>query len=260
MQVGMIAASNAGEQRPSMAEGLNSSGPYGAAVADQAAHAVEMESVSSALARRAWAVMPEAGRFAVWPGNLLHGVLPGSDAGNTEGSSLESGEGLSGTLARTTLIFAWWASDPRQAAAPAFHAGDEEHHPQKDGASADLQPCMSMPLLVFEQLAALTVPAEASWLAQLPLPARDEDPQPAHEQADSKQQPMLLPALEPAWAYVPDSPEGSAGATVPLTMASNGQPSKRQRVMQATLSHAPLPPLRFFLRHALDIAHTYVAT
>jgi hypothetical protein len=51
------------------------------------------------LASRAWLVAPAAGRFAVWPGGLLHGVLPGAEmplGEEEDGSAGEDGASAKG--------------------------------------------------------------------------------------------------------------------------------------------------------------------
>ncbi|KAI8465474.1 MAG: hypothetical protein J3K34DRAFT_487656 [Monoraphidium minutum] len=79
------------------------------------------ETAARQLAARAWLLRPAKGRWAVWPGDLLHGVLPGAlqqlegdedgDAGEQQGS----GGAAIAPRWRTTLVLAWWRGDPRSA-------------------------------------------------------------------------------------------------------------------------------------------------
>jgi hypothetical protein len=112
----------------------------------------EQQQLQPPLASHAWLVAPAVGRFALWPGSLLHGVLPGAvmplddepddadweeDAGqpslqqqqqHSQGPQGEAGSdgrgskdrgaaagpgGAAADAARTTLILAWWSCDPR---------------------------------------------------------------------------------------------------------------------------------------------------
>jgi len=65
-------------------------------------------------------ISPAVGRLAVWPGCLLHGVLPGvplPTAAAEDGEPEACSRTVAATAAaahRTTLILAWWQEDPRQ--------------------------------------------------------------------------------------------------------------------------------------------------
>lgn len=80
---------------------------------------------ASRLADRAWAVQPEPGALLAFPGNLLHGVLPGAVApeigmasplptecdtdGVGVGSESAAEQGRGGCMGqRVTLVLAWW--------------------------------------------------------------------------------------------------------------------------------------------------------
>ena len=65
------------------------------------------------LASHAWVAHPTEGRFLVFPGNLLHGVLPNGgpalhavERGGPGGDDNDKGDGGF----RTTLVIAWWAA------------------------------------------------------------------------------------------------------------------------------------------------------
>jgi hypothetical protein len=123
------------------------------------------------LASHAWLVAPAAGRFALWPGCLLHGVLPGAvmplgeheeaddeDSGKpspqqqqeqqqqgwyAQGEARSDGRGeehitaaagvsdAAGDASRTTLILAWWSCDPRTLVA------QQQQHQQKQPGEAE---------------------------------------------------------------------------------------------------------------------------
>ncbi|MEW5317680.1 MAG: hypothetical protein WDW38_008962 [Sanguina aurantia] len=64
------------------------------------------------LADKAWAVHPSPGRYLVFPGDMLHGVLPGLDS--TAGEAASGHDGAAAAThgnRRVTLIVAWWGPD-----------------------------------------------------------------------------------------------------------------------------------------------------
>ncbi|KAK9863036.1 hypothetical protein WJX84_010775 [Apatococcus fuscideae] len=75
---------------------------------------LDQRPADSQLASQGWCVPPCSGSCVTYPGNLLHGVLPGRK--QPAESHTGSGEGP----ARTTLVIAWWGGSlqPRPASGP----------------------------------------------------------------------------------------------------------------------------------------------
>ncbi|KAF8059369.1 hypothetical protein HT031_005174 [Scenedesmus sp. PABB004] len=200
------------------------------------------------LAVRAWLAHPAPGRMAVWPGDLLHGVLPGAPLPLDDGDEQPGaggGDAAEQPPARTTLILAWWGCDPRSLVPPS-EGGGSPGSPAGE-AGCRLGPCMPMPR-----------PASGSgsgdgprWLValrSLPLAELRALAEPPPSEDDTGGGWRALPAVAPAWERV------RAGAAPALTSSS----LPASLLSHPGLARAELPCLRFFLRRADDVSRAYV--
>jgi len=175
------------------------------------------------------------GTAQLWPGNLLHGVLPGALQRDGEGE----GEGdhhpkqqqppspAQTPPARTTLVLAWWHGDPREAAAAAV---------VEAGESPASQPSWPRPVMALQD-ANLPKDAPPSWLNDLLL-------------AEGEWEQLLAQAAAVAGGA---GLEAAKEAVSPcwLAVAADAGDYKQE------LASAPLPPLRFFLPSADAIEAAY---
>ncbi|GBF98247.1 hypothetical protein Rsub_11067 [Raphidocelis subcapitata] len=228
-----------------------------AAAAERLEHHAELPldaDASQHLAPRAWLLHPAEGRWALWPGDLLHGVLPGQPELPIAASPLLAAPQGSAPPLRTTLVLAWWRGDPRDSLREAAPAPADE-----DGAPWP-RPMMSLPPVAEAASGkGAFVQQRARWAADIALdPGEWEAMQAAQDEADAAAAAGgggLEPVgsvVSPCWVAVGAEAGGAVGAS------SSGLDADAA-AEEAALAEAPLPPLRFFLRSARDIEEQYPA-
>jgi hypothetical protein len=134
---------------------------------EQGGQAAEDGGGAQPLAERGWLVQPAANRLLLFPGNLLHGVLPGSGGGSSAvgaGAGGGPGAGSGGSVGspfgsqqqeRTTVIIAWWGAE-LQASLEGRQGGQQQQQPGQPG------PCMCQPFRGAAQQAAPAAAAQGS--------------------------------------------------------------------------------------------------
>jgi hypothetical protein len=209
----------------------------------------------------------------VWPGNLLHGVLPG--ALDADAETAVAGDGQAARQQqdghepphRTTLVLAWWRGDPRDAlpaagaeAAGPWPRGGDGSAGGSSGAGSGGDGDNGEPAWPRLMMALPGAAAEA-WAEDLRLQPgeweRAEEEAAASKAAGGGLAPVE-DAVAPCWVSVVggggsgggESQTGGGGEGESGEGGSGGAPG-------GPLSAAPLPPLRFFLPDARAIAAAY---
>merc|ERR1712013_543469 len=80
------------------------------------------------MAKEGWLAFPEDRSFVTFPGNLLHGVLPGNPGSNSMSSSSENASNTEAEH-RLTLLVAWWNKET-QSKAPRTIYGPQSSIPK----------------------------------------------------------------------------------------------------------------------------------
>ncbi|KAK9827488.1 hypothetical protein WJX74_005204 [Apatococcus lobatus] len=104
----------------------------------------------TALAQRGWCIPPDIGSCVTYPGNLLHGVLPGIDEVCESQSQRHAGS------SRTTLVVAWWRPGPQpqpscsplgpMRTCPVAVCADSREDPERGAHSPPRSPMEPMPV------------------------------------------------------------------------------------------------------------------
>ena len=251
-----------------------------AAASQPSAAASQRGAGAQLLAERAWLVQPKAGRFAVWSGDLLHGVLPGGPPRPAPAPG-----------AISQLCASSWARCAAAVHTASPCSGEVGLHrvlsclagagwPDGDEAAGDQGPDGEPSRITLIMAWWPGDPRQQAGMPPPPQPQQQEQPQQQHPPNAPAQQLgplMTTPSATSNNWLAPLAPGGGGGggSAAAAAAAAAGphpcllllpcvapawqwvDPEDGSNGCQA-LENAPLPPLRFFLRDARDVCRAYV--
>jgi hypothetical protein len=199
---------------------------------------LDQTATDRSMGRCGWLVRPVVGRWVVFRGDLLHGVIPGQYSG---GDNVEqhvqpvggNNNAASGTEWddewRITLVVAWWGGNA------------SVQHAKQEGRNGQLHAFMTAPW-AGDARSSSGHGSQQSHLAWPDAFSAGAGVAPSHLQPSVPHLTPVQPAVvDPVW--------------VPVVYTGTDAAGERRQEVQLPVA---FPPLRFFLRHENEISGAYV--